>query len=168
MDGDINKALGNEGGPWPLIVRGKPWDLSYPDLATLAKVVGRAKKLALETLDLARRWMSKAGFADYCSVVSAEMGPQRLYEWGGERCQEALLTAEGLSHFLWLLLLPHHRDLTEAQAQHVVADALAEDPGERDAEGNLTRNPYLVATLLELASQGKSKAPGAAAPTTAR
>ena len=160
---DMNKALGNEGGPWPLVVKGRTWNLNYPDEATLGRFVKRCKRLALEALDLAREVMSPDGFAAMSAAVNAEIGVKRLYEWGGQRCQEALFNTDGLAHFLWLLLRPNHPDLTEKDAARVVADSLAERPEVRDADGRVTGNPYVVQTILDMAAPGESRPPARAA-----
>lgn len=159
--GNASAALGNQGGPFPLFVRGQRYDLAYPDLRTLAEFVNYGKGLALAGLDLARRHLSPEGFAAYAGVVNAEMGVKRMYEWGGQRCLETLLSGDGLVRFTWLLLRPHQPNLTEADAARVVRDALEDDPGETDQDGSPVRNPYLLQTLLDLADPGKSQAPTA-------
>jgi hypothetical protein len=152
----MNKTLGNQGGPWPLIVGPTTWQLSYPDEGILSRFVVRAKQLALTSLDAARKQMSAEGFAVLCAAVNAELGVKRLYEWGGTRCNEALSTTEGLSYLLFLMLQPSHRELTEADALRVLADALQEDAGVI-VDGVVIDNPYIVRTLLEMADQGKSR-----------
>lgn len=166
--GDINKALGNNGGPWPLIVGGVTYHLSYPDLGTLGQFVAWAKKLALEALSLARQYTDAQGFAAYAAVVNAELGPKRLYEWGGQRCLEALYTDEGLSYFLWLLLRAHHPKLTAPDARKLIADSVKEDPGERGADGQTVREAYIVQTILDMTDPGKSPAPTTGAAPVSR
>lgn len=163
--GDMNKTLGNFGGSWPLIVAGKTWNLNYPDENTISRFIVRCKKLGAEALDMLRKFMSADGFAVACSVLGAEMGVKRLYEWGGPRCMDSLLNTDGLSYFLLMMLKPNHPTLTEAEAGEIVAASLAERPGNVDEDGNAIENPYLLKTILELADQGKLKPPktGAAA-----
>ncbi len=153
----INQGLGNEGGPWPLIVGTETWNLSWPDLGILGEFVKQCKKLGFQMLEDSRKNLSPGAYEVMNSVVSREMGVKRLYEFGGERCSEYLWTGDGLAFFVWLLARPHHKDLTEAGARAIVKASLEEDPGDQDADGNATSNPYLMQTILDLCAQGKSR-----------
>ncbi len=153
----INQGLGNEGGPWPLLVKGETWNLSWPDLGILGEFVKQAKRLAFGALEESRRNLSPGAYEVMNSVVSREMGVKRLYEFGGERCSDYLWTGDGLAYFVWLLARPNHKDLTEADAKLIVKASLEADPGEQDADGNAVRNPYLMQTILDLCAQGKSR-----------
>lgn len=162
----VNQALGNEGGPWPLVVSGATWNLNWPDKAIQGEFVKRCKRLANESLELSRKTLSPDAYAVMNSVVSREMGVKRLYEFGGAACMDYLWTTEGLAYFVYLMARPNHKELTEEAALNVVADSLAEDPGDRDEDGNPARNPYLMQTILDLCAAGKSKPAKARTPAT--
>lgn len=182
--GEYNLALGNEGGPVPLTVAGESYPLAYLDTAAMGRYETWMEEKAYAA---ARRAKGRLDAEDYAFLLKDTRDEIRAgaYAWGGAEWQRTIRTGAGLTRLLHEALLPHRPATTLAEAEAIQEKALEEDPGaekcpacghwnkgsgyERPCEkcGQVIRpadvlervNPYLVCTLIDLASSGKTKPP---------
>jgi hypothetical protein len=119
---DINKALGNFGGPFPVHTPdGKEWCLAWADGKILATFCAWLKKVARQGAEIAGEELSEDLQLKLLQNVGKDIAKGKYEPFSANFVRELQDTSgEGWLQIIWLLLERNHKALTLADAEFIL------------------------------------------------